>query len=175
MTLGSVCSSVVNAIASLSVTEAISLGLFVGGVGIAIYLWLKGHGKLHKKQRPEAQTPAEAIEVDGMGASLADILKKDVKPQNHTDSVADAINAELDEKLNHRNEGANHRYSKKSAKRDVDAIHNLGKSSSTPAGSKSARRKAVMEDFARQSEIFAEEIRRERSDNDTPFTPAFGI
>ena len=172
MTLGGAATAVVNAIANLTFAQAISLGLFVGGIGVAIYLWVKGHRKLHKNPAEEKTTdPVETIEVDGAGASLADILadtKK--KAKKDASSVVETINADLDDDLNHRSTGATHHYSKKSADKDFSALNDMKRGTAGYPSSKRARNRKMWEDFVKSSERFAANVKEFRGEDWSPAT-----
>lgn len=140
MTLGAALingfKSILNAIASLTIPQAMAVGAFVGGAAYTIYLKIRAARKLMKSaHKPSTVTEQishdfdnrrknSKVDMDKLNRDIDDIKTRDIR---ETDRIYKDILDEIDETDQLRNSGRNHRYTKKNYDRDFYPLKKLKK------------------------------------------------
>lgn len=133
--IGIAAKGIFAAISSLSVGQALAVGAFVGGVAYTLYVKIKAHVKIVKNsKKPQTQTQkvqddydkkkksSSTIDFDVWDQKLDDLDEKDFR---ETEDMYRKILDEIDEDVQTRNRGKNHRYTKKNKKKDFAAVDRM--------------------------------------------------
>lgn len=148
MTLGAALvsgfKSILNAIASLTIPQAMAVGAFVGGAAYTIFLKIRAARKLMKNaNKPSTITEkisqdfdrrrkgSSKVDMDKLDRDIDDIKTRDLR---ETDRIYKDILDEIDETDQIRNSGRNHRYTKKNYDRDFYPLKKLKKKKKRKTG-----------------------------------------
>lgn len=140
MTLGAALvhgfKSILGAIASLTIPQAMAVGAFIGGAAYTIYLKIRAARKLLKSaEKPATVTEKishdfdrrnkkSSVDMDLLNQDIEDIKTRDLR---ETDRIYKDILDEIDEDNQLRNSGRKHRYTKKNYDRDFYPLKKLKK------------------------------------------------
>lgn len=116
--IGAAAKGIFMTIASLTIPQALAVGAFVGAAAYTIYLRLKRNKKV-KKAAKKPRTVTDQINFDKLDEDLEEIRTRD---ERETERIYKNILDEIDEEVQSRNRGRNHKYGKKSKKKDFAAV-----------------------------------------------------
>lgn len=136
--LGVAAKAVITAIGSLSVGEALALGAFAGGVIYTLYIKIKAFRRMHKKSQDDKEktvtqkihedakrkkcSRTSPIDFDAWDEKIDDIEQRS---RRETEEIYRNILDEIDEDVQTRNRGKNHKYGKSSKKRDFAPVKRM--------------------------------------------------